>query len=491
MALVSYGSSDGSDLSDNDELQNQNLCENKSNLQKKLDNSNKNDRQNHLNASEIISDEEDDTNRMPPDDQETSIFNDVSIDVPANDTNNSLFASLPVSQVSKNINSITRMENNSKMRQLIDENEDINTIPERKIYKGETLEIKPKRKDVLPVKKGASSQKNPEKKAPVRIMAPSLLSDHDVEENGPPKKVFAGSSKKSGLLGLLPKPKNTLMSTSSSANLPPKKQDEVKPGDKEVSEPKDLLRKNQSFVPRSVSRKPTPSSLKPLARNNSKKPGHVESNDSNDTDSDSETAPFFTIEDKPLPNPTTPINFVTSVNSSVDMQENLPLEATAIAAKELKYNAPEVLIGPSRPIGFTQEIHYGSEAIAPYPPVGPSTLPSADDLMENAEALERLAGRVRKGRGGQNKIQGKEAISQSIIEVNQGDLTADPREWLTKTLTQEDDTPGPRCNIGGTSKRKHQITYLAAMAKQNENDLKKQWSENAQSRRAHQSKYGF
>ena len=113
------------------------------------------------------------------------------------------------------------------------------------------------------------------------------------------------------------------------------------------------------------------------------------------------------------------------------------------------------------------------------------------DLMDNTEALERLAGRVRKGRGGQNKIGGMESISDNIIEVNQGDLTADPREWLTKTLTQDDEAPGPRCNIGGTTKRKHQITYLAAMAKQNENELKKQWAENSQSRRAHQSKYGF
>ena len=35
------------------------------------------------------------------------------------------------------------------------------------------------------------------------------------------------------------------------------------------------------------------------------------------------------------------------------------------------------------------------------------------------------------------------------------------------------------------------FTYLAAMAKEKEQELKKQWSENAQSRRAAGNKYGF
>ena len=207
MALVSYGSSDDSGLSDNDELQNEKVYENKSDIKSSLNNLNGSNQKNPSSACDVISDEEDDTHGQPLDDQDTSIFNDK--DVPGNDTTNSLFASLPASQNSNNANSLNTNEKGSKRRHHIDENEDIDTIPERKIYEGETLEIKPKRKDALPMQNGPSSRKNPQKRAPVRIMAPLLLSDRDIEEDRPPKKVFARSSKTSGVLGLLPKPKNT------------------------------------------------------------------------------------------------------------------------------------------------------------------------------------------------------------------------------------------------------------------------------------------
>ena len=100
-------------------------------------------------------------------------------------------------------------------QQHVDENEDMNTIPERKIYEGETIEIKPRRKDITE-QISNTAQKIPHKKAPVRIMAPSLLSEREVNETEPPKKKFAITSKTSGLLGLLPKPKNSLLTTATS-----------------------------------------------------------------------------------------------------------------------------------------------------------------------------------------------------------------------------------------------------------------------------------
>ena len=45
--------------------------------------------------------------------------------------------------------------------------------------------------------------------------------------------------------------------------------------------------------------------------------------------------------------------------------------------------------------------------------------------------------------------------------------------------------------IKGERKTKHQITWLAAEAKQNENKLKKQWAESASNKRAAGNKYGF
>jgi hypothetical protein len=252
---------------------------------------------------------------------------------------------------------------------------------------------------------------------------------------------------------------------------------------------------NQTFVPRSVSRKPAastskvpPKDPKKLSKSNASKLGVKQSIDTDD-ESDSEPSSFFTLEEEPLPDIPTSTNFAATVNASQNNRHDRPLDSvSASTSKETKYTSHELNASSNYPADYSQAINYSGEAIAPYPPVGPS---HTEDIMDNTEALERLAGRIRKGRGGQNKVIGAESIADNIIDVNQGDLTADPREWLTKALTQDDDGPGPRCNIGGKSKRTHQITYLAAMAKQNENELKKQWAENSQSRRAHQSKYGF
>ena len=63
---------------------------------------------------------------------------------------------------------------------------------------------------------------------------------------------------------------------------------------------------------------------------------------------------------------------------------------------------------------------------------------------------------------------------------------------MTKALTQnDDDKPGPKNTIGGKQKRTHQITYLAAAAKENEHKLKATWATSAANRRASAQKYGF
>merc|ERR1712150_112174 len=211
-------------------------------------------------------------------------------------------------------------------------------------------------------------------------------------------------------------------------------------------------------------------------------------NDSND-ESDSEPASFFTLEDKPLTIPATSTN-----NSSSMEYMKSTLDDQLHGFSNIHSTKPENYAANTKDTTsyskYPEEMNYSGEAITAYPSEGPS-YPQLQDLMDNTEALERLAGRIRKGRGGQNKVAAKEIVLNNIIEVNQGDLTADPSEWMTKALTQDGNAPGPKCNIGGQTKRKHQITYLAAMAKQNENELKKQWAENSESRRAHRSKYGF
>jgi Mitotic checkpoint regulator, MAD2B-interacting len=125
-------------------------------------------------------------------------------------------------------------------------------------------------------------------------------------------------------------------------------------------------------------------------------------------------------------------------------------------------------------------------AVAPYPP--PAPLPSAstdgDDLLADAEALQRLVGRT-----GMRK----QREELNFVDIHNDDIKPTPREWMVTALTDESERgdPGPRCTIKGEKKKKHQITYLAALAKERENVLKQQWANNAQTRRATQSKYGF
>ena len=281
MALVSYGCSDDSDLSENENEDEQNKKSNDTHLNTNgsLKTLPSNSLQTNSYACDAISDEEDNTPGKPPDGDGASIFDEK--DVPRKDSANSLFSSLPALQRFDHESISNSNGKCSKNQQHVDETEDMNTIPERKIYEGETPEIKPRRKDILNVQSSNTAEKNPHKKAPVRIMAPALLSEREVNETEPPRKKFAATSNTSGLLGLLPKPKNSVLTTSTSNS---KKEDNGQ-ASKGSSAPK----VNQTFVPRSVSRKPAastsrvpPANPKKLSKNNGSKISVEQSVDTDD-----------------------------------------------------------------------------------------------------------------------------------------------------------------------------------------------------------------
>ncbi|KAJ9591846.1 hypothetical protein L9F63_001663 [Diploptera punctata] len=109
------------------------------------------------------------------------------------------------------------------------------------------------------------------------------------------------------------------------------------------------------------------------------------------------------------------------------------------------------------------------------------------DNLHTDLVLQQLCGR--RGKRHQQEMQ--------LIDVSGDAIMPDPNEWLTKQLTQEQATKvhshSHRKNDGPTTqqRRKHQITYLAFQAKENELELKNQWSQNRMSRKQTQSKYGF
>ncbi|XP_045156321.1 proline-rich protein PRCC-like [Mercenaria mercenaria] len=88
------------------------------------------------------------------------------------------------------------------------------------------------------------------------------------------------------------------------------------------------------------------------------------------------------------------------------------------------------------------------------------------------------------------KQRGKEEIN--LIDVNADDYT-DPSE-VTKYLSEEQTHQSHRKKDNqpsGQQKRKHQIHYLAFQAKERELELKNQWSQNRQTKKQTQAKYGF
>ena len=77
----------------------------------------------------------------------------------------------------------------------------------------------------------------------------------------------------------------------------------------------------------------------------------------------------------------------------------------------------------------------------------------------------------------------------NIVDVNVKDVIDKNKEELLKNLTT--DAIKPPARTLGTSKKHHQITYLAAMAKERESELSKTWSDNKFNRKLSKSKYGF
>ena len=395
LGLVSYGSSDDEDLSDNEE---------------KVEPS----RSKEIAKCEISDDEDDSERSKGP----TSILDEDHEEIPGLSSGTSFFQSLP---------SVTTTK--TAQQSFVDTNEDLSTIPKAKVYSGDF--------DLKAMK--------PKKKGPVRIMAPTI---NDLEEDDKPKPVVRQPSKlKSGLISLLPAPKGVFSSKASSS-------------------PSEASTKPTMLVPRSVTNKA------PLPKPQLKKPRGIEIE--NDTEDETEV-PFFSLEASK-----------SSSSSSAAAVSSVP--SLSVKANPEASHPRGIQPGshPSHQFRYQEDLDYGP-ATAPYPPPapGPSRSKRDQDLLNNEEALERLAGRANKRRKGEEGL-------NNVIDVNFEDIKPDEREWLTKALTEDDaDAPGPKNNVKGNERRKHQITYLAAYAKENENQLKKTWATAAQNRRAAANKYGF
>ncbi|XP_046403916.1 proline-rich protein PRCC [Ischnura elegans] len=301
--------------------------------------------------------------------------------------------------------------------------------------------------------KGASA--NSAIKKTVKITLPSL-SEFDEEEDGESKpKKLKPSAKGSGLFSLLPAPKNLIV--------------------KET---------NRKLIPRVVSKPPPPKvpSKPTLPPGNPQKSksgsliNYADSGDESGEEGDEETD-FFSLTGSTqipvCPNPTIDLlNDPLTANPG----ENL-LNQAGISS-----NYSEASTSSSAPI-FPQRPSE-NDIVTPLPEALPE--PQEENALQlDDDAINRLCGR--RGR--------EEIIEAQVIDVSGAMHLPDPKEWLTKQFTEEQETRSHshRKRDGPTTqqRRKHQITYLAFQAKERELELKNQWAQNKMSRKQTQAKYGF
>lgn len=78
-----------------------------------------------------------------------------------------------------------------------------------------------------------------------------------------------------------------------------------------------------------------------------------------------------------------------------------------------------------------------------------------------------------------------------FTDVKMNDIIGDNKKELMKNLTSNYKPPSNREYFGGGSKKKHQITYLAYVAKERDEELRNTWSQNAFNKKQSRERYGF
>lgn len=315
--------------------------------------------------------------------------------------------------------------------------------------------------------------KHLQKKQPVKITIPSLSEFRD-EESEPAKKKLKPSLKGSGLFAVLPAPKNLSVKEINRPLVPhvlTKKPSSITPASSVFkSETDDVIKKGPSLI------------------------NYADSEEESDGEGD-----FFSLK---MHHKVEGVNCAHNTKSESSIVENSGFGTN----DSVSTNKEDALKSGDEPLAFSSEFNPSPWASGPSQgghevyeqwqnDMEPTTQTygssddyislQQEDLQLDDEALQRLCGRRAK----------RQQQDMQLIEVSGDAIMPDPNEWLTKQMTQEQDTKthSHRKNDGPTTqqRRKHQITYLAFQAKENELELKNQWSQNRMSRKQTQSKYGF
>ncbi|XP_013790998.1 proline-rich protein PRCC-like [Limulus polyphemus] len=311
-------------------------------------------------------------------------------------------------------------------------------------------------------------------KQPVKISFPSLKEWKDDEEE-PTKKKFKHFSSKSGLIDMLPAPRNI-----------------------------SLKEAGRKLVPHVLTKKPD-GSEKCLSAPDVQKPvssfteGLVEYDDEKYSDKEGSNVPvdFFSLETTSKVPEISTNEFQPSsstygeASSQINSKEENKYKNTSSDVLDV-INQTQTTSSMDAPLSFshswnsaykTHEWTHHHDYQHDYYSNTERMTPTAEQSFLNDEMFLRLQDK---------KKHHKEEIQ--FIDVSADQQLPNPNEWLTKSITEEKvhqlsrrkhDLPSQQ------QRRKHQITYLAFQAKERELELKNQWAENRMTRRQTQSKYGF
>ncbi|XP_072947393.1 proline-rich protein PRCC [Epargyreus clarus] len=288
-----------------------------------------------------------------------------------------------------------------------------------------------------------------------KITVPSLNDFKDVKDTIPNAKPKVINGKKSGLLSILPQPKNACISTT------------------------------KSLIPHVLTQKPISTTVKkknplpsPSKKSKSETPLISQYSDESDNDDDVQNDFFSIYKPVEVPLEELPLD-IDQPSNSKDKKAPAPSKPRGIESyfkqdpvQELPEEVHDVEEGN---VAYNQESGQSSDY----------TVPSQSAVLDE-EAILKLCGS--RGKRKREDIQ--------IVDVNQQEVLADAREWLLKGLMDDTSKRISASKKRGNEptsqqKRKHQITYLAHQAKANEIELQNQWANNRMTKRQTQSKYGF
>ncbi|KAJ0182799.1 hypothetical protein K1T71_002168 [Dendrolimus kikuchii] len=288
-------------------------------------------------------------------------------------------------------------------------------------------------------------------KPKAKITVPSLDDFKDVEHRTPNAKPRSINSKKSGLLSILPQPRNGVKATTKSLI------------------PNILAQKSNSTI--------SPKKVPLVAPLRKVDPKPLINDYSDESDTEDVQSDFFSIN---KPEPELPVDDTPLDIDSIDKESKKPFNIESYFKKDNGNN--DVMMQPED--GNNVVIDYTREGNSNHNNINVES--ESGDIVLDEEAILKLCGS--RGKRKREDIQ--------IVDVNQQEVLADAREWLLKGLmddtTKRVSSSKRKGNEPTTQqKRKHQITYLAHQAKANEAELQNQWASNRMSKRQTQSKYGF